>query len=54
MFELDALSQAWNSVRELAFGRLAEEARHVGADAVVGVQISSGAREFTEGAIEWS
>jgi uncharacterized protein YbjQ (UPF0145 family) len=52
MFELDALSQAWNSVRDLAFGRLAEEARHVGADAVVGVQISSGAREFTEGAIE--
>ena len=52
MFELDALSQAWNAVRDLAFGRLAQEAQHVGADAVVGVQISSGAREFTEGAIE--
>ncbi len=52
MFELDALTRAWNEVRELAFSRLAQEAEHVGADAVVGVQISSGAREFTEGAIE--
>jgi uncharacterized protein YbjQ (UPF0145 family) len=52
MFELDALTQAWNEVRDLAFSRLAQEAGHVGADAVVGVQIQSGAREFTEGAIE--
>jgi len=52
MFELDALTRAWNEVRDLAFGRLAQEAEHVGADAVVGVQIASGAREFTEGAIE--
>jgi uncharacterized protein YbjQ (UPF0145 family) len=52
MYELNALSQAWNEVRDRAFARLAEEARHVGADAVVGVQIQSGAREFTEGAIE--
>ncbi len=52
MYELDALSQAWNEVRDRAFNRLAQEAHHVGADAVVGVQISSGAREFTEGAIE--
>lgn len=52
MYELDALSQAWNEVRERAFSRLSEEASHVGADAVVGVQITSGAREFTEGAIE--
>ncbi len=52
MFQLDELTRAWNEVRELAFSRLAQEAEHVGADAVVGVQISSGAREFTEGAIE--
>ncbi len=52
IFELQALTEAWNEVRDLAFGRLALEAQHVGADAVVGVQISSGAREFTEGAIE--
>lgn len=52
IYELDALSGAWNEVRDRAFARLAEEARHVGADAVVGVQIESGAREFTEGAIE--
>jgi uncharacterized protein YbjQ (UPF0145 family) len=52
MFELDSLTRAWNEVRDLAFGRLAQEAQLVGADAVIGVQISSGAREFTEGAIE--
>jgi len=52
MFELDALSQAWNEVRDRAFSRLAQEAEHVGADAVVGVQISSGGREFSQGAIE--
>ncbi|HEY4427727.1 MAG TPA: heavy metal-binding domain-containing protein [Solirubrobacteraceae bacterium] len=52
MYELEALSEAWNEVRDRAFSRLAQEAEHVGADAVVGVRISSGAREFTEGAIE--
>src|SRR5271165_4916689 len=48
MYELRALSQAWNEVRDRAFSRLAQEAQHVGADAVIGVDISSGAREFTE------
>jgi uncharacterized protein YbjQ (UPF0145 family) len=52
MYELEALSQAWNEVRERAFSRLAQEAAHLGAEAVVGVQLSSGAREFSEGAIE--
>ncbi|MGO9487603.1 MAG: heavy metal-binding domain-containing protein [Solirubrobacteraceae bacterium] len=52
MYELEALSEAWNEVRDRAFARLAQEAEVVGADAVVGVQISSGAREFTAGAIE--
>ncbi|HEX3510732.1 MAG TPA: heavy metal-binding domain-containing protein [Solirubrobacteraceae bacterium] len=53
MYELETLSQAWNEARDRAFSRLAQEAEHVGADAVVGVQISSGAREFTEDAIEY-
>lgn len=52
MFELDAWSQAWNEVRDRAFARLAQEATLLGADAVVGVQIDSGAREYSEGAIE--
>jgi uncharacterized protein YbjQ (UPF0145 family) len=29
MFEMEALSQAWNEVRGLALGRLAQEADHV-------------------------
>lgn len=52
IFELDALSHAWNEVRDRAFTRMAEEAGLLGADAVVGVQMSSGMREYTEGAIE--
>jgi uncharacterized protein YbjQ (UPF0145 family) len=53
MFELDALSQAWNEVRTRAFDRLAEEARHAGADAVAGVQIRTGAYDFAENAVEY-
>jgi uncharacterized protein YbjQ (UPF0145 family) len=37
MVELDTLSRALNEVRTRALGRLAEEAMHVGADAVVEV-----------------
>ncbi len=42
MVELDTLSQALNEVRGRALHRLAEEARHVGADAVVGVETRAG------------
>jgi uncharacterized protein YbjQ (UPF0145 family) len=42
MFELNTLSQALNEVRTRALGRLAEEAKHVGADAVVEVDTRSG------------
>jgi uncharacterized protein YbjQ (UPF0145 family) len=35
--ELDTLSHALNEVRGRALGRIAQEARHVGADAVIGV-----------------
>jgi uncharacterized protein YbjQ (UPF0145 family) len=51
--ELDTLSQAWNEVREHALGRLAREAEQAGADAVVGVELRTGAHDFAEGAIEY-
>jgi uncharacterized protein YbjQ (UPF0145 family) len=50
MFELDSLSQALNEVRGRALNRLAEEARHVGADAVVGVETRAGESELGAGA----
>jgi uncharacterized protein YbjQ (UPF0145 family) len=53
MFEMQALSEAWNEVRELALGRLAQEAGHVGADAVVGVDLRTGEHDWAENAIEY-
>lgn len=53
MFEMQALSDAWNEVRELALGRLAQEAGHVGADAVVGVDLRTGEHDWAENAIEY-
>ncbi len=52
MYELDALSGAWNEARDRAFARLALEAEQLRADAVIGVQITRGERELTEGAVE--
>jgi uncharacterized protein YbjQ (UPF0145 family) len=53
MFEMQALSEAWNEVRELALGRLAQEAEHLGADAVVGVDLNTGEHDWAENAIEY-
>jgi uncharacterized protein YbjQ (UPF0145 family) len=53
MFEMEALSEAWNEVRDLALGRLAQEATHVGADAVVGVDLRTGEHDWAENAIEY-
>ena len=50
LVELDSLSQALNEVRGRALNRLAEEARHVGADAVVGVETRAGESELGGGA----
>ena len=50
MVELDTLSQALNEVRGRALGRLAEEARQIGADAVVGVETRAGESELASGA----
>jgi uncharacterized protein YbjQ (UPF0145 family) len=51
--EIHALSGAFNESRQLALGRLGEEARLAGADAVVGVRISQGGHDWAAGAIEF-
>ncbi len=53
VFELQVLSDAWNEVRSRALNRLAEEARHVGAEAVVGVDLRTGAHDWAENSIEY-
>jgi uncharacterized protein YbjQ (UPF0145 family) len=57
MTELTTVSEAWNEARDLALGRLAEEASCVGASAVVGVNVSSSTANWAEvsgyGAIEY-
>jgi uncharacterized protein YbjQ (UPF0145 family) len=49
MIELDSLSQALNEVRGRALDRLAQEARLLGADAVVGVETRAGESELGSG-----
>jgi uncharacterized protein YbjQ (UPF0145 family) len=51
--ELEMLSQAWNEVRGNALARLADEARELEADAVVGVQLRIGVHDWAEGSIEY-
>ncbi|HTC72506.1 MAG TPA: heavy metal-binding domain-containing protein [Solirubrobacteraceae bacterium] len=51
LFELDTLSEALNEVRGRALVRLGEEARHVGADAVVGVQTRAGESQLDTGGL---
>jgi uncharacterized protein YbjQ (UPF0145 family) len=53
MFEMQALSQGWNEVRERALHRLALEAGHVSADAVIGVDLQTGAHDWAENSIEY-
>jgi uncharacterized protein YbjQ (UPF0145 family) len=53
MFELNFLSDAWNEVRRRALNRLALEAGHLGADAVVGVDLRTGAHDWAENSIEY-
>jgi uncharacterized protein YbjQ (UPF0145 family) len=52
--ELTVLSEAWNEARRRALNRLELEARHAGADAVVGVQIRTASHDWAEGAIEYA
>jgi uncharacterized protein YbjQ (UPF0145 family) len=51
MVELNTLSRALNEVRTRALGRLAEEAMHVGADAVVEVNTRSGESNLETGSV---
>jgi uncharacterized protein YbjQ (UPF0145 family) len=53
MFEMEALSSAWNEVRARALDRLAREAGRVGADAVVGVKLRTGAEDWAGNSIEY-
>lgn len=53
IIELDVISAAWEEARRRAFGRLAEEARHLGADLVVGVRLHRGAYDWAVGAIDY-
>jgi uncharacterized protein YbjQ (UPF0145 family) len=52
--ELGTLSDAWNEVRRRALNRLQLEAKLAGADAVVGVQVRTGAHDWAAGAIEYA
>jgi uncharacterized protein YbjQ (UPF0145 family) len=51
MVELDTYTQALNEVRTRALDRLAEEARQVGADAVVGVSTQAGESDLGSGSL---
>jgi uncharacterized protein YbjQ (UPF0145 family) len=51
LIELDTLTQALNEVRGRALVRLGEEAQHVGADAVVGVQTRAGESQLDTGTL---
>jgi uncharacterized protein YbjQ (UPF0145 family) len=53
MFEMEALSEAWNEVRRRALDRLAQEAGHVGGDAVIGVELRTDAHDWAENSIEY-
>ncbi len=51
--ELTVVSEAWNTARLRAFARLEQEAKLVGADAVVGVRVTKGRHDWAAGAIEY-
>jgi len=50
--ELRVLSEAWNEARRRALGRLEEEARRAGADAVVGVNLRRGEHDWAADAVD--
>lgn len=51
--ELETQTEAWNEARRLALNRLAEEAKRVGADAVVGVRLQRGSFDWAAGLLEF-
>lgn len=52
-WELETVSEAWNEARRLALGRLAEEAKLAGADAVVGVRLERGRYDWSADVLEF-
>jgi uncharacterized protein YbjQ (UPF0145 family) len=52
-FELTTRSGAWNEARRLALGRLLDEARTAGADAVVGVHVRRSFRDWGSDLVEF-
>jgi uncharacterized protein YbjQ (UPF0145 family) len=51
---LHTLNDAWSDARRLAFGRLDEEARALGADAVLGVHLQRTERGWTQRGIDYA
>jgi uncharacterized protein YbjQ (UPF0145 family) len=51
--ELETQTEAWNEARRLAIGRLEEEAKQAGADAVVGVRLQRGRFDWAAGLLEF-
>jgi uncharacterized protein YbjQ (UPF0145 family) len=52
-FELEQQTDAWNDARRLAIGRLAQETRLAGGDAVVGVHLRRRHHDWAAGLIEF-
>jgi uncharacterized protein YbjQ (UPF0145 family) len=52
--EMRVISDAYNESRRLALGRMLEETRTAGADAVVGVEITQGGHDWAPGAVEFN
>jgi uncharacterized protein YbjQ (UPF0145 family) len=53
IYELDVITAAWEEARRRAFDRLADEARHLGADLVVGVRLHRGVHDWAAGAVDY-
>jgi uncharacterized protein YbjQ (UPF0145 family) len=51
--QMYTVSQAWAEARRNAFARLREEARQVGADAVVGVQLRRGTHDWARNSVDF-
>jgi uncharacterized protein YbjQ (UPF0145 family) len=51
--ELDRVMHAWDQARRRALDRLTEEARLVGADAVLGVRLRRGEHDWARGAVDY-
>ncbi len=51
--ELGVITQAWNQARRRALDRLTEEARIVGADAVLGVRLERGEHDWASNSVDY-